>query len=80
MGEDYCPNCHNRLDAVTGPCKPNPNDKTVCIYCGAYLWFADDMHLKLLTDAEFKDLQPQLKRQLMVIRLAIIEGKKGGVK
>lgn len=43
-----CPNCKRKLDAVTGVDheeQPQPNDVSVCFYCGAINQFNDELEL-----------------------------------
>ena len=78
MGDDKCPHCQGHLDMATSVegQTPDPGDITVCIWCGTYLMYGDDMGLKLLTDEIYNSLPKETKTQLSVFRKAINSIKK----
>lgn len=54
MGKDYCPACNYECNAATDTADvhqtPNPGDLSICLNCGEWLEFADDMALKFISD------------------------------
>lgn len=51
-----CWNCGKAVDAATpleSDADPVPHDVTLCIYCGEWNVFADDMMLRKPTEQEF---------------------------
>lgn len=65
IGTDYCPGCDYKIDSATPTDeekrKPNPGDLVICLNCGAYLKFADDMALQDLTTVEWSRLDDETK-------------------
>lgn len=55
-----CPNCNNLLDShldIHDPkARPEPNDITVCIYCGHICAFDDNLKLRELNDEEIRNV------------------------
>ncbi len=73
LGEDHCPSCKKLLDAATSleeGAVPNPGDISVCIYCGEFLLYGDDMALEILPKVIWDQLETELKIQLIGIRKA----------
>jgi hypothetical protein len=59
------------LDAamsVKGKAKPKPGDFSVCIYCGIFLRFNDDMTIRAMDLDELQYLSASNVRKLMLIR------------
>lgn len=63
-----CPLCSAPLNAATSSgslgdtevnAKPRPDDATVCVYCGGWLIFKDDMSLRPMTDEELEEVRRQ---------------------
>jgi len=53
---NHCPNCHKYLDAATcissQGAAPEPDDITICAYCGHLMAFDDTLRLRQLTSTE----------------------------
>lgn len=53
-----CPVCDANLNAAApaeGENRPNPGDYSLCLYCGEYLRFTDELKLRSLTTADIVD-------------------------
>ena len=57
-------------DNVRGP---NPNDFTVCIYCGTWYRFNEDLSLRLISDAEYESIPQRDKERLEQITQQILD-------
>ncbi len=66
-----CPSCKRRLDGA-GPVSPDapahvtpsPGDPSVCMGCGAFLIFTEDLHLRLMLFEEFEALPAEVKDEM----------------
>ena len=80
MGDDYCPTCNYKIDCAsvaTGEHEvPNPHDVSICLSCGEFLEYADDMALIKITEKTTKELTLE---QLVTMRRASDYIKKRGV-
>ena len=80
MGNDSCPNCNYKTDsasAVNGEhVTPNPHDVSICLSCGEWLEYSDDMALMKISDKVKKELTRQ---QLVILRDARDFIKKRGL-
>lgn len=47
-----CPRCDRVIDAASGPTRPRKDDVSICIYCGAMLFFNEDLTLREATPEE----------------------------
>lgn len=63
---DECPGCFGYLNAsrdIDGDERPKPDDRTICIHCGAFMKYLNDLRLQLLTPEELAEtlrlLNPQ---------------------
>ena len=70
-----CPACGSPCDqhrATTGKSEPDaepkPRDLVICVACGNPLVFTHSMRLRRLTTAEFMDMEPSLKTELLAAR------------
>jgi len=55
-----CPNCKAPLDAATGighDVAPVKDDWTMCMYCGVFLRFTDDIKLRSVEQSEIDELK-----------------------
>lgn len=68
MGKDFCPACNYECDSASDvkgePNIPKPHDVSICLNCGEWLEFADDMALIKMTDATKKELTKEDIRML----------------
>lgn len=74
MGKDCCPTCFYKVDAASpleGEHIPMPGDLSICLSCGEYLYFEDDMRLGVFPQVLFEDLPAPTKGQLQDMRYAI---------
>lgn len=76
MKMDTCPSCGRVMDAATvadsnRPASPTPGDLSVCIGCGDYLVYKDDLSLRQMTEEESKSLPPETLFELYKIRRAV---------
>jgi len=69
MGNDNCPTCNYTIEvaatAVGEHVTPIPHDVSICLNCGEWLEYSDDMALIILTGKTRKELS---KEQLDVLR------------
>lgn len=60
---DHCPACNKPLDAAASisgeDVGPQPGDVTLCIGCGTFLEYGEDMRLMLLTDAHKDEISAE---------------------
>ena len=79
--ESLCPNCGERLDALTGTLHdrdPRDGDISVCLYCAAALRICLKDGELTLRIAEREDFEPLDLSVLLLVRLAqqqILRGK-----
>lgn len=64
-----CPKCGHAFECATAldgdeNIAPGPNDLTVCIECGCWLRFTDDMNVRAMTPEEIEALPNRLARTL----------------
>lgn len=60
---DNCPGCGTYLNGSTdidGHERPKPDDRTICISCGAFMKYLNDLRLALLTPAEVAETMREL--------------------
>jgi transcription initiation factor IIE alpha subunit len=79
MGTDYCPNCNYQIDcasAVEGNEAPNPHDVSICINCGEWLEYSDDMALIRITERAIKELSD---KDLFIMKEAQAHIRKRGI-
>lgn len=77
-GNDHCPKCgklFDRASSVFEDASPLPHDLSVCIWCGTFLEFKDDLTLQILPDEVYKSLPKEEKIQLLRVSIAIKEAK-----
>lgn len=69
MGDDFCPTCNYKIEVATTAVGehvvPNPHDVSICLNCGEWLEYSDDMALIILTEKTRKELD---KEQLVILR------------
>lgn len=79
MGNDNCPTCNYTIEvaaaAVGEHVTPMPHDVSICLNCGEWLEYSDDMALIILTEKTRKELD---KQQLITLRRATEFIKKRG--
>jgi len=80
---DNCPACDGYLNAahdVDGGDRPKPDDRTICIHCGAFMKYLSDLRLALLTAEETAETKQQLSpaERAAVAALAQRRAGKGG--
>ena len=64
-----CVVCKTYMDA-TAPSdgrdsRPGPGDVTICLKCGAFMVFTDDMSVRGISHSEFVTLDPYIQAELM---------------
>lgn len=64
LAKDNCPQCKHVIDAHSDPSNdrnsPDAGDFSVCLYCGSYLVFKEDLKLRLATDEEILEAPNEL--------------------
>ncbi len=78
MGKDNCPACDYFIDHSTplqGSAIPVPGDLAVCLKCGSFLHYEDDMKLGVLPKVIFDSLDEKLKFKLNQVKNYIIHEK-----
>jgi len=71
MPLSLCPSCGKELDASSefgGAGKPKPNDLSICLYCGAFLVFNENMTLRMLEPEELAALPHDLRNTMIEVR------------
>lgn len=74
--ETRCPYCDGVLDAASSAngATPSPGDLSVCIHCASALTFDAELRLRVLTQAEMRELDPEiakvLRRYMRAVRSA----------
>jgi hypothetical protein len=72
MPPNVCPTCGKRTDQahdgwpLTAPRKPEPKDFVLCHHCCEVLAFDKDMKLHKVTEADCKNLPPQLAIEIFM--------------
>lgn len=68
---DLCPHCGygtNRTSPLTSKSGPKPGDFTICLNCGEFLRFNDDLRMTKTTDFELtQNLDP---KHIKTVRIA----------
>ena len=63
-----CPSCGYQFDSATAlenpDAKPKPGDLSICLNCGEWLTFADDLTVRLLESKEFQALPHHIRKRL----------------
>ena len=73
-----CPRCQTALDAstltdLTPPVRePQPNDLTICCYCGAVLVLTPELGLRPFTLADGRRLSDEQRRTVWRVRQHVI--------
>ncbi len=71
-----CPECYAKSEVATNfdtanpDAAPSPGDFIVCISCGAYLTFGDDMQQQILPQATFDALPNEVQEEMFKLRRA----------
>ena len=76
VAETDCPYCGYRLDdasAVEGQATPKPEDLSVCLKCGGVMEFDAQLLPRVLRDAVWQSLAPELQAQLKRVSQAARE-------
>jgi hypothetical protein len=68
-----CPACSAAIEAVTGTAKPYAGGITLCVYCRAFLVFTEDLHQRVLSNAEWLALPRDYRRLLTSLREELAE-------
>lgn len=66
--ESKCPYCGHKLDAVSnmsGDTGPSPGDASMCIACGEFLEFDQDMLPITMSETLRNELDPKQLRQML---------------
>lgn len=76
MGEDYCIRCNHLIDAATSAkgkedYVPKPFDLTICMYCGQFMQYGDDMALQELPKVVFDTLDLETQQTLIKAKTII---------
>jgi len=61
----HCPKCNALLDGATcsdGDHPPRPDDFSVCIHCHAGLRYMESLELRLVTEEDLGELDPDQRR------------------
>ena len=75
--DDHCPQCGSVINAARG-CgddadkSPDPGDVSICVVCGSYLIFDDNIKVRLMTVDEVCELDNELLYALTTARNEII--------
>ena len=71
--ESRCPFCGYRSETASAPGdkSPEPGHIAVCISCASVLVFNDDLRLRAMTQAEFADLHPDNRKEILLIQRGI---------
>jgi transcription initiation factor IIE alpha subunit len=73
--ENFCPACSERLSAATGikeDTVPKPGDISICVHCGEYLVFDDNLRSQSMSQEEFSSLDDEQKFQISMARFMIM--------
>lgn len=66
LPDSACTACGKVMDAascVSGDYKPDPEDITICIYCGHIMGFTNEMKLRELSLEEWQEIKQDPKIQ-----------------
>lgn len=76
MANNRCPSCDYPLDAATAPSdetiQPKPGDLSVCIACGAFATFTQDLNLQTFPDEKILDLPDEMRMELVRARKMVL--------
>jgi hypothetical protein len=79
LPDDRCPACLHKLSCATAAlvegAKPGPGDLTLCLYCGAYLAFTEQMRHRLAAPTELEELDGFTRREFERARRHILARK-----
>jgi hypothetical protein len=73
-----CPHCGKCLDHSTSiytDAMPNAGDLSVCVDCGGFLTYGDDLRLRGLSEREFAELPLETRAQLISVAKALALAK-----
>jgi hypothetical protein len=73
--ENFCPMCGENLSAATGvkeDTTPKTGDISICIYCGEYLVFDEDLRSQSMSQEEFDSLDDEMKFQISMAKFMIM--------
>lgn len=64
--ESKCPHCGKVIDAATGmgDYSPKPGDVTVCIGCEGLNQFTEDLHLEVMPDQRWAEMDSEEKEEI----------------
>ena len=75
MPTSHCPNCGKKIDAASGVedehAIPEPGDVSICIKCGTFLEFNEDLTVKEATTNTLREVPDEAMAQLLHIRRVI---------
>jgi len=76
LPEDRCPACLHKLSCATAALlegiAPSPGDLTLCLYCGAFLAFTDELRHRKADPAELDELDGFTRREFERARRQIM--------
>lgn len=73
-----CPRCKHRINCQSGDFgPPQPGDLAICLYCGAPLQMGDSLELKLLSEAERKQLPAEARAALIAAEARALAARAG---
>lgn len=78
VNEPQCPHCETTLDGFTDPTGnrvPEPEDVTMCLYCGEILQFDSDMKLKPIPEEIITELDLRTVQIAGEVRRRFLESK-----
>ena len=80
--ENNCPCCGYKSDAATNMTNeklvPKSGDLSICINCGDFLQYGDNLILNKLTESVLDDIDQETLDEMLLIRKAILMRKKNG--
>lgn len=79
LKDDECPACKTKLSAASSNRGqvPEPGDLSVCIDCGAWMVFREDMSLKLAEESDVKDLSQEQFDTMQDVTSRLMASKHG---
>lgn len=79
LANDSCPACGHVTSAATyladESIKPQPGDYSVCIECGAFMVFSEDMRLEHFPDEKMFEMEDEHRIEMTKMRRAVMELK-----
>lgn len=60
MPVSTCPHCHIEMTGamnVSADDAPSPGDATICLYCGGWSIFDDELRMRLPSEQEFAEIK-----------------------